>query len=171
MAQATLWQNETGLDLSGLVNAGDKANVLVTATQSLQGTEVSHDSLEATLEIHSIEPNDATTTPAAPVYELTLMLETRANNTSPWTPAAWTTGRLRTPGKKFILQIGPELQTQNFSIFEANDELGQRDIHPGYLQEFFRFRLVAKTNEGNLNPGMLASGEFSLAYTTFKSNA
>ena len=171
MAEATVWANETGITLTGLVNAGDKADILVSAEQQLQGTEVSHDSLEATLEIHSIEPNDDTATPAAPVYELTLLLETRANSSSPWTPAAWTTGRLRTPGQKFILQLGPELQTQNFSISVAQEEIGQRDIHPGYLQERFRFKLVAKTNEGNLNPGMLASADVSLAYTTFKANA
>ena len=171
MSEATIWENETTLDLSGLVNSGDCDTILVSAEQQLQGTEVAHDSLEATIEIHAIEPNDETATPAAPVYELTLLLETRANITSPWTPAAWTTGRLRTPGQKFIIQMGPELQNQNFSIFIANNEVGQRDIHPGYLQEYFRFSLVAKTNEGALNPGMLASADVSLAYTTFKANA
>jgi len=171
MATAAVWTNEI-LSPPGFTAAEEILDLVVSPEQTLSGVEEAHDSLECTLEIHDLQPNDDDTVQGAPQFDMGFVVETRGAATHPWTLVAYAQGRIMTPGLKHTLALGPFLESMTSEETQqiAGLDIGTKSRHQGYLQKFFRFRVFAKALAAPTDPKAFASADFSLGYTTFKAN-
>lgn len=173
MASANVWDGETGIDLSGFTApndvAGSSADILVSSVYNLSGVEEEHDSLECTLSINGLTPNDEVG-PVAPQYGLSFIAETRVGTVGPWTMLNWTEDRILTPGQQHTLQSAPDASADppTSTVAPGGQTRGSRTLRPGYLQKYFRFRIECTLKESAANPGMLTALDVDLSFSTYK---